>query len=184
MNLYLMGYRGSGKSTVGALLADRLGCPHRDTDELVESLAGKTIQQIFSVFGEPEFRRLETEVIRQFQPDQQLVVSLGGGAILAAENRERLRATGWMVWLQASAEALFARLGQDQSTPQRRPPLTSFGGLAEVQTLLQQREPIYAACADFTVDVEKKSPADIAEAIVHWWQVDRLNILNRSVENP
>jgi shikimate kinase len=174
-NIYLLGFRGSGKSSVGKQVASRLGFQHWDTDDLIVSRAGQTIQQIFSTHGQAEFRRLETEVIRTLQANQSLVISLGGGAILAAENRDRLRATGQIVWLKGSAETLFARIQQDSKTPNQRPALTCLNGLAEVQKLLHEREPIYAACADFTVDVEKLSIAEVSEAIVQWWKVDRVN---------
>lgn len=184
MNLYLIGYRGSGKSTAGALVASQLGYPHWDTDDLIESRTGLSIQQVFSTFGQAEFRKLETEIIRTFKPDQSAVVSLGGGAVLVAENRDRLRTTGLLVWLQATAETLFERIHGDARTPDRRPALSDRSGLEEVQMLLKEREPIYAACADFTVNIEKLSVAEVAEAIVRWWKDDRVNISTTAADTP
>lgn len=169
MNLYLIGYRGSGKTTVGSLLAKRLNLPHLDSDDLVEQHSGQTIQQIFATLGEVEFRRLEAEVVRSLHRLQPSIVSLGGGAILAPENRDRLRASGRVVWLKGSSDVLHARIEKDLATPQRRPRLTDLGRLEEVKTLLKQRDPIYSACADFTVEVGELSAAEVAETILEWW---------------
>lgn len=179
MNLYLIGYRGSGKTRVGAELAKRLGLPHFDSDDLVERQSAQTIQQIFATSGEVEFRRLEAEVIRLLHRWQPAIVSLGGGAILAPENRDRLRASGRMVWLKAAAEVLLDRMEKDPASIQRRPQLTAYGCLEEIETLLKQREPIYSACADFAVEVGELSVAEVAEAIWQWWStVDTGSISN------
>jgi shikimate kinase len=179
MNLYLIGYRGSGKTVVGSKLAKRLDLPHYDSDDLVEQQSGQTIQQIFAMSGEVEFRRLESEVIRSLHRLQPAVVSLGGGAILAPENRDQLKSSGRLVWLKAAAEVLYARIANDPTSAQRRPQLTAMGGWEEVETVLRQREPIYSACADFTVEVGELSPVEVTETIFHWWvAVDTGNIPN------
>lgn len=169
-NLYLIGYRGSGKSTVAPLIASRLQLEFVDTDTMAENIVGLSVAEIFSQLGEAEFRRAEAEsvVIASSFSDQ--VVSLGGGAPLLAASRSIMKATGRIVWLDASAEILWQRISADSRSESLRPALTEQGGFAEVESVLEARRPIYAECADFTVDVGSRSPQEVAERIVAWWQ--------------
>lgn len=166
MNLFLIGYRGSGKTTVAAALAQRLGWPWVDADVELERRAGRTIKQIFADDGEQTFRDLETAVLADLAAGQQHIVACGGGAILRAENREVLAKRGRCVWLQASPAALVKRIEGDTTTAERRPNLTGQGGLAEIRTLLAERTPLYAACAQLAVDAESRSPVEIADQII------------------
>jgi shikimate kinase len=166
MNLFLIGYRGSGKTTVAEVLARRLGWPWVDADAELEQRAGKTIKQIFAEEGERTFRDLESAVVADLARRDRHVIALGGGAILREENRKALAGRGTMIWLQASPEALLARINSDATTAARRPNLTGQGGLDEIRTLLAERTPLYAACADLTIDAETKSPAEIADQII------------------
>ncbi len=168
MNLYLIGYRGSGKTTVAAELARLLGWKWLDADEEIEQRAGKTIQEIFASSGEPSFRDLEAAVVADLAKLGSQVIALGGGAVLREENRVAIRASGKVVWLQASPEVLFERISNDASTAERRPNLTAGGGLAEVERLLAIRAPIYAACADLTLDAEGSLTAELASRIAIW----------------
>ena len=145
MHLYLIGYRGSGKSTVGRVVAQRLARPFSDSDDLVEAESGMTIKDIFAEKGEPWFRDLEAKVIAELAGETQFsrVVSLGGGAILRTSTQEILKATGLCVWLTASAEFLFQRIQSDDATKLRRPNLSQSGGYSEVVELLEKRTPIY-----------------------------------------
>jgi shikimate kinase len=170
MNLYLIGYRGSGKSTVARLVAEQIGLPWVDADATLEQRAGKSIRQIFSESGEEEFRELESAELALLADAPAHVVSLGGGAVLRQVNRQRIRSSGKVVWLRARPSTLLARIEADATTAQRRPNLTSAGGLPEIEQLLAVRTPIYAECADFVVDVDKLSPAEAAAAIVGWWR--------------
>ncbi len=172
MNLYLIGYRGSGKSSVSPLLAKELDRQCIDTDDLIEQQSGMSIRALFAACGVAEFRRRENEIIQQYPAASDLIVSLGGGAPLSEANRQWFREHGKAVWLSADAETLWNRIYQDQASSDRRPALTEYGGLQEVQQLLGERSPIYAACADFTIDVTQLSPAQAAERIVQWWQKD------------
>ena len=168
MNLYLIGYRGSGKTTVAAELTRLLGWKWLDADDEIERRAGKTIKEIFASAGEQTFRDLEAAVIAEFAKLDGHVLALGGGAVLREESRAAIRASGKAVWLQASPEILFQRISGDASTAERRPNLTAAGGLAEVQRLLAIRAPIYAACADLTLDAGGASPAELAGKIADW----------------
>lgn len=166
MNLFLIGYRGSGKTSVAACLASQLGWPWHDADVEIERRAGKTIKQIFADDGEPAFRNWETAVIADLAAGERTIVALGGGAVLREANRQAIAGRGKVIWLTASPKTLQARIHADPTTAARRPNLTGQGGLAEIRQLLAARTPLYAACADLTIDSEKKSPAAIARKII------------------
>jgi shikimate kinase len=165
-SIVLIGYRGTGKSTVARLLAERLGRDWIDADDEIERRAGKSIAAIFAENGEPAFRDLETSVVAELCRWRRSVVALGGGAVLSEVNRTAIRSSGIVVWLTASVDTLSRRLSADESTASRRPDLTKSGGLSEIETLLATREPIYRACATFEVDTEDKTPAELADEIL------------------
>lgn len=174
MNLYLTGFRGSGKTTVAPLIADSLGREFVDSDHEIERLTRRSIEQIFHDDGESGFRRWESQVVETLSRTDQLVVSLGGGVPTVAENREAMGRSGRSVWLLASPEVLWQRISSDPRSPHQRPGLTKRDGIAEVVFLLQQRETAYRACADYRVDTTELNPQQIADLIVQWWQsVDR-----------
>jgi shikimate kinase len=166
MNLVLVGYRGTGKSTVARLVALRLGWEWLDADVEVELRAGKSIAAIFAAEGETAFRDLESEVLRSLVGRQRLVLAAGGGAVLRPENRLILRQLGKVVWLKADAPTIQERLVADETTAARRPHLTASGGLAEIVELLTRREPLYRETCDFEIDTVGRSPGEIAEEIV------------------
>jgi shikimate kinase len=165
-HLYLTGYRGSGKTTVGRLLAERLGRVCIDLDDEIESHAGRSIREIFADEGEASFRDMETAALGRVAQTSPAVISLGGGAILRAENRERIAASGIAVWLRIDTDTVLRRLAADTTTAQRRPSLTGLPPREEVESLLNQREPLYRAVADHEVDTAGKSVAAIVEEIV------------------
>ncbi|MCC6419541.1 MAG: shikimate kinase [Gemmataceae bacterium] len=163
--IFLVGYRGTGKSTVARLLAERLGWDWVDADAVLEERYGQTIRQIFAAEGETGFRDKEDAVLEDLSRGQRRVIATGGGVILRETNRQRLRAAGRVVWLVADARTIWERLQRDPTTGERRPALT-VGGLAEVEQLLQVREPLYRACADLVVDTVGRSPAEVVAAIL------------------
>ncbi len=169
MNLYLIGYRGSGKTTVGRLVADELGWPFIDTDAEVEKETEQTIRDIFNAHGEEEFRRLETEAIENTLSLSDTVVSLGGGACQRKTNREFIRTGGKSAWLSGDAETLWQRIAGDFHSDPQRPNLTGLEGLEEVKQLLEQRHENYAACADYKIDTRELPPHEVASKIVLWW---------------
>jgi shikimate kinase len=164
--IFLVGYRATGKSTVARLLAERLGWAWVDADEVLERRHGRTIRQIFAEEGEAGFRDKEAAIVEELCRGERLVVATGGGVVLRAENRQRLRAAGRVVWLTADAQTIWERLQRDPMTRERRPALT-VGGRAEVEELLRVREPHYRECAEVTVDTRGRSPEDIVAAILH-----------------
>ncbi len=174
MNVYLIGYRGTGKSTVAEHLAQQLAWDWVDTDVEIERLAGQAIREIFEQHGEARFRDWETQVIARLSYQSSLVVALGGGAVLRPLNAGIIKTTGKVVWLQAQAETIERRISHDPNSADRRPNLTNSGGRTEIEHLLAQRTPIYRDLADLTVDTENSSPTDIARRVVvsgGWWVV-------------
>ena len=170
MNLYLTGYRGSGKSTVGKLLKELLEWDFLDTDEEIESVAGKSICQIFESVGEAGFRQLESRVISEAAELDKFVVSLGGGAVLADANRQAICESGSAVWLKISPETSLARINADQKSTSQRPNLTQTGGIAEIEQMMAARSPIYQSIADLIVEADFKSPSEIAAAIFDYFR--------------
>ena len=164
--IFLIGYRGTGKSAVARELAARLGVDCVDADKVIEHSAGKSIAEIFAEDGEVAFRELEARVVAELCRKSSAVIALGGGAVLREENRAAIAAAGTVVWLTAGVETIAARLAADDATASRRPNLTAAGGRAEIEALLAQRTPIYRACATFVVDTEGKTPAEVADEIV------------------
>jgi shikimate kinase len=163
--IFLIGYRGTGKSTVAALLAERLGWQSVDADHEIERRVGRSIAQIFTEEGESAFRDLETQVVAGFARLRSAVIALGGGTVLRAENRAAIRGLGTVVWLTASADTIESRLAADESTAQRRPNLTAAGGRAEIEQVLAAREPTYRECATLTVATDGKTSAEVANEI-------------------
>ena len=166
MNLILIGYRGTGKSTVARLLAERLGWAWVDSDAEVEREVGATIAEIFAREGEAGFRDREAAVVARLLEDDNRVVALGGGAVLREETRQKLAAAGKVVWLRATAETIHLRLASDPGTVTGRPNLTAGGGMPEIRDLLQRRQAIYQRCADLEVDTDNKDPAAVAAEIL------------------
>ena len=167
MNVVLIGYRGTGKSTVGRLIAERLGLQFTDADEELERRTGRSIREMFADGGEATFRDLESAVLADLLRNEGMVVALGGGAVLRPQNRQPIRRAGnRVIWLQALAATLHERIYADSTTSGRRPNLTAAGGLAEIEQLLVAREPLYRECAEYAVNTEGQTPEQIAAEVV------------------
>jgi shikimate kinase len=162
----LIGYRGTGKTTIAQLLALRLGYDWVDADAQVESTVGMSIAEFFAKSGEKAFRDVEAQVVEELCGRARTVLALGGGAVLREESRQQLADCGAVVWLKAEAATIENRIAADPTTGGRRPNLTNHGGRTEIEALLDQREPIYRACATLQVDTEDRAPAEIADEIV------------------
>jgi shikimate kinase len=166
MNLVLIGLRGTGKTSVAALLAGRLGWQWFDADALIEQRAGKSIKQIFADDGEAAFRDWESQIVTELAGQNEAVLALGGGAVVREQNRAALAGRGKVVWLTASPETLWQRIQTDMLTASRRPNLSAAGGINEIIATLDARRAIYRACADLDIDTEGKTPAQVADAIL------------------
>ena len=162
MNLILCGMMGCGKTTVGGKIAELTNGVCYDTDDLIVQKHGR-IADIFARFGEARFREIETETLRELLEKDNLVVATGGGAVLKDENVALLQKKGKLVYLRANMQTLLSRLRTDSE----RPLLQSGQSLSERLTeLLRARAPIYERVADYTVDVDGKTPEEIAEEIL------------------
>ena len=170
MNIYLVGYRGTGKSTLAPLVAAALRTPDEpwqavDLDARLQTDTGRSIPDIFQSEGEAAFRALEHQTLINVSQERTQVVATGGGIVILPENRLLLRQTGWIVWLQASIKLIYDRISVDEEAGVRRPSLTGKSPLAEIEQVLQRRTPWYQEVADLTLAAEE-SPARLAAAIV------------------
>jgi shikimate kinase len=162
-NYILIGFMGSGKSTVGVRLSYKLKMPYIDTDRFIEKREGRKIQQIFSEDGESEFRMIETECIRDIAATRKgYVISTGGGTPLRAENRELLRRMGYIVYLRCRPETVYRRIGDDSS----RPLLQTVDPMESIRSLMAERESIYMKIADIVIDTDDMLTDEIAEEII------------------
>lgn len=164
MNVALSGLPGAGKSTIGRRLARLLALPFFDSDAEIVRLHGP-VAAIFAREGEPQFRRYESEVLRRLANGPACVIALGGGAVLAPENRALLRKHGVIVYLAISAEFAYRRVAHRS----HRPLLGASPDLATVRRLLAQRTAAYDD-NDFAIDAEGKSPATMAKRIARWYR--------------
>jgi shikimate kinase len=162
----LIGYRGTGKTTVACKLAERLGIPAFDSDVEIERRANKSIAEIFAQDGESAFRDLEESVIADILARSiPLVLATGGGAILRANTRERLRRAGRVFWLTATPETILRRITADAASKTMRPSLTALPMHEEIVAVLNKRTPLYAKTAHETLDTDTRSVDEIVETI-------------------
>ncbi len=166
MNLLLIGYRGTGKTAVAKLLAERLGWRSLDADVELERQARKSIAEIFATQGEAAFRDLESQVLETLLSLDRHVLALGGGVVLREHNRALIQNAGGAVWLTADPETIFERVSADPTTTERRPRLTSQGGIEEIRTLLTAREPFYRQCARTVIETTNRTIDEVAGEIV------------------
>lgn len=163
MNIVLIGYRGTGKSTVGRLLAARLGRELVSTDAEIVARAKRTIPEIVAREGWEYFRDLESAVCRDLAGRDQLVIDTGGGAILRPQNVQILKKSGMLFWLTASVSTIAKRIGGDN----QRPSLTGTKSfIDEIQDVLREREPKYQAAADHVLQTDDQSSDQLVETIV------------------
>ena len=161
-NIVLIGFMGSGKSSIGRLVAGRLGFQFVDTDALLVERDGRAIAEIFAQDGEARFRELETAVLESLGVRHRCVISTGGGIVVREENRALLRGLGFTVWLTASEDVIFDRVSRNT----KRPLLHTTNPRETVTQLLAARRPLYAAAAQFTVDTTTLTHAAAADAVI------------------
>lgn len=160
-NIFLVGPMGTGKSTVGRLLASELSRPFFDSDHEIEARCGCDIPWIFDVEGEPGFRRRESHVIESLSEHQGIVLATGGGAILNESNRMWLRERGIVIFLRASIEQQLRRTARDR----HRPLLQCDDPAAKLHALYTQREPLYREVAHWVVSTERRGPRAVVNEI-------------------
>lgn len=165
-HIVLVGYRGCGKTSVGRILAVQLARPFVDTDERIERTTGRTIRQIFEQDGETAFRRIESEALAAAVREPASVISVGGGAVLAAENRALLSASATCFFLTASVDELARRIANDPQTASRRPALTDASLRDEIMAELRRRLKLYLEVAPLAISTEGHTVEQVASLIV------------------
>ena len=169
-NLFLIGPMGAGKSSIGRRLAEHFDMACIDLDAAVEERTGASVATIFEIEGETGFRRREAELLAELAARDGIVLATGGGAVLAPENRPRLRERGFVVWLQTSIEQQLARLVRDR----QRPLLNAPDRRARLEQLARERDPVYRELADFIVAGRGEScqhaAGRIASLLEQHWQ--------------
>ena len=163
MNIVLIGYRGTGKSTVGRLLAARLGREFVSTDAEIVKRTNRTIPEIVAQEGWEYFRNLESDICRELADRDKLVIDTGGGAILRTQNVEAVKEKGIIFWLTASVETITKRIGGGN----QRPSLTGTKSFVdEIQEVLRERTPNYQAAADHTIATDNRSINQLVDTLL------------------
>jgi shikimate kinase len=157
---------GTGKSSVGRMIAEQLNFPFVDTDELIEKCVGKSISTIFAESGEPAFRKIEREVVAELATRRHTVISTGGGVGASLENLASLKPHALVVCLWASPEKIWERV-KNQS---HRPLLKEPDPLAKIRQLLAAREPVYKQ-ADILLNTDQRSLREVAQQVMHQFKL-------------
>lgn len=161
-NIYLIGFMGTGKSSVGKILADELNAEFVDTDSLVEKKTGKKVADIFEEYSEEEFRRLETEVLEEITDREGLIVSTGGGIVVTRGNLDMMKASGTVVTLIADINTIMERVQGDETS---RPLLEVEEPFEEIKRLLFERASFYIS-AHHIVETSDITPREAADQII------------------
>jgi shikimate kinase len=161
-NLVLVGFMGSGKSSVGREIARRWGFRFLDTDTIIRQKHGKSISDIFATLGEEVFRDEENKALQDLENSDRAVIATGGGIILQPRNYPLLRSLGFVVWLQASEEVIWERVSRNQ----HRPLLRTKDPRTTITNLLALRYPLYRAVADLNVETSGLTHQEVADRAV------------------
>ena len=167
MNIVLIGYRGTGKSAVGAIVAERLGMKCVAMDERIIEKVGMPIPAFVEKHDWPAFRDVESEVARELSGVDNIVIDSGGGVIERPENIDVLHTNGIMIWFKASVDVIVSRIEGGTE----RPSLTGVKSFTdEVEEILDRRIPKYAAAAQYEVDTDDLTPEQVADRVVGFWE--------------
>lgn len=163
MNIVLIGYRGTGKSVVGRIVAERLGRECLSIDEEIVRRAGMGVPKIVEKEGWPGFRDRETEVARDFASREEVIIDCGGGVIERQGNIAALRTGGTVFWLKAGVDVIVERISDDSQRPAL---LEGRTFTDEVREVLDRRTPLYRDAADHEIDTENLMPDEVAERVI------------------
>jgi shikimate kinase len=166
VNLYLVGYRCCGKSSLGQLLAEHLGWKFVDTDRQVADQTGQTIAAMVAQEGWVYFRQREHEVLSSVASGQRQVVATGGGIVLDPQNVQCMQSTGFIVWLTASPDTIQQRMAADVHTAHQRPALTDRRTSSEIDAVLQQRTPLYRAAGNLELNTDHDPIHELVEQLL------------------
>ncbi|MGD8434306.1 MAG: shikimate kinase [Syntrophobacterales bacterium] len=168
MNLYLIGYRCTGKSSVGRLLAEAMDWTFVDMDQELVSEAGIPIEEIVDSRGWKYFRDQESKLLQQLSRATEQVISTGGGVVTVPENITIMHGSGKVVWLHASPGTIAARMEADKSTDNQRPPLHGDDSVVEIEEVLAERLPLYDEAMHLQVETDDLSVEEVSESIIRW----------------
>lgn len=157
-NIYIIGFMGSGKTSVSPILAELVGYTWKETDDIIQQLSGYNIPQLFEKEGEGSFRKWETHVLKELSCAENLVVSTGGGIVLNPENIKLMRESGRVILLTAAAKTTLERIGSCQDRPLLKDKMTQ----EYIETMISKRKEFYQDAAHFAVKTDSKSARTIA----------------------
>ncbi len=166
MNLFLIGYRCTGKTTIGKSIAVTMDWSFVDSDLLVIKECKKSIKDIIATEGWQAFRRVERSMIKQVCTKDRQVVATGGGAVLDTNNVRAMKSSGIIIWLRATAETIRERMLQDETTRTLRPALTDKDPVAEIEEVLLARHPYYDNASDFAIPTDNVPVNEITKRII------------------
>jgi len=167
MNIILIGYRCSGKTAVGKILAQKLKRQFVDLDEAIEAQTGSDIKWLVSRKGWGYFRQVERQMIQTLTQNENLVLATGGGVVMDPLNVKDLKANGLLVYLEADARVLTQRMQRDQISGHIRPALTDDDDpIKEIEAVLKERAPFYLDAGDFIVNTSDRSPEEVVQAVI------------------
>ena len=164
--IILTGYRATGKSSTGKILADLLGFDFIDTDQAIEKRQGESITEMVGRGGWDLFRRKEEDMLLELARSRNKVIATGGGSVMHENAWAKLRKNALAVWLTASVKTICQRLASDNDTEDQRPALTEMGTMNEIAMVLSERQSLYEKSSDLTINTEGKTPEEVAEFIV------------------
>ncbi len=176
-NIILIGFSFTGKSTVGKMVAERLGWKFVDLDQEIARKAGKTVPEIFAGEGEASFRLREGQSVKECLAKERQVVATGGGAVISEENRNLMKRSGLVVCLEARPETIYERLLKDvkeSPSPEDRPLLAGNDPLARITAMKEQRRPFYQI-AHLTVNTDGLSVTEVAASVIKGWEDRKLS---------
>lgn len=164
-NLFLIGYRCTGKTSVGRCLAEDLEWSFVDTDALIVAQQKMSIKEIIGAHGWEKFRQMEHAMLKTVCASNRQVVATGGGIVLNADNVRLMKKNGTIIWLRAEYETIKNRMMQDKDSPDFRPALTLKGSLSEIAEALHSREPLYRSAKDLFVHTDEHDIKAVAKII-------------------
>jgi shikimate kinase len=170
VNLYLVGYRCTGKSSVGRIVSEALGWVFVDMDNELQAEEGRDVQQIVQDRGWEYFRKWESHLLQRLSRGTRQVIATGGGVVTNPGNISRMQKSGKVVWLHGSPNTIAQRMAADKNTGGQRPPLRGRDSVGEIEDILAERVSLYQQAMHFRVDTDGLSPQEVAERVLAWLQ--------------
>jgi len=167
MNVFLIGYRCCGKTTVGQSVAEAINWSFVDADTLLVRECGRHIKDIVKAEGWEVFRRMERSALKQICKKSKQIVATGGGVVIDKANIQTMKCNGLLIWLKATAETIRQRMLPDKNTGKLRPALTERGPIEEIEDMLLKRNPCYENASDISIPTDDRPVNEITGIIIH-----------------